>query len=383
MDQDSTGGPLPPHGHGPNNGGPRQVTAQPGQSFAGQSPVLPQGSFPPQDSFPPPTAKKPSRRIGAKSAAWALIILGLFGGGTATGWWAHRHFESTRPVDTVAAASGDDSSFLDTASTAMPDVRGLAEPVARQILADAGVAADRLTVESRPFAGLGGMIVEQDPPFGTADPGAVRLIVSAPAAVPEIAGRSESELVRELRELGTQVAIARRYQPGADSGTVSQIDPPSGSPLPETVTVTVAADPATAYLSDVEAAENRCGTGEYSLAGSDETDALSCSVADADARSPRGPVWEFDRAVEEVDLTVGLPTDADPGARVKVTVSADGRVLREVVVGYGETVRITHNTRDALTFSLLAVAESGEPRKLTVTGVVRGDRDAIITLTEK
>src|SRR5690606_5794568 len=155
VDQDSTGGPLPPHGHGPNNGGPRQVTAQPGQSFAGQSPVLPQGSFPPQDSFPPPTAKKPSRRIGAKSAAWALIILGLFGGGTATGWWAHRHFESTRPVDTVAAASGDDSSFLDTASTAMPDVRGLAEPVARQILADAGVAADRLTVESRPFAGLG------------------------------------------------------------------------------------------------------------------------------------------------------------------------------------------------------------------------------------
>ncbi|WP_040797622.1 PASTA domain-containing protein [Nocardia higoensis] len=350
----------------------------------------PQAGFPPPPApgapeFPGvrPEAGKPkrSRRLGTKIGAFTLIVLGLFGAGTATGWWGHRHWESTRPAE-VATGEPDTRPFLDAASTAMPDVRGLAEPVARQILADAGVSGDRLTVDSRPFAGLAGVIVEQDPPFGTADPGAVRLTVSVPAAVPDIAGREESALVSELRELGTQVAIARRYQPGAASGTVLQIDPPSGSPLPETVTVTVASDPATAYLADVQAAENRCSTGEYSLAGSDEENALSCSVAAADARSPRGPVWEFNRAVEDVELTVGLPTDAEPGSRVKIVVAADDRVLQEVVVEYGDTVTLNHNTRDALKFSLLAVAESGKPQKLTVTGVVRGDRDAIITLTE-
>lgn len=339
------------------------------------------GAPAPLDLHPAAGPSRRSRRLGTTIGAFALIVLGLFGAGTATGWWGHRHWQSTRPAQ-VSTAETDTRPFLDADSTAVPDVRGLTEAVARQILADAGVSGEQLTVDSRPFAGLVGVVVEQDPPFGTADPGAVRLTVSVPAAVPAAADRDESAVVSELRELGTQVAIVRHYQPGAAAGTVLQVDPPSGAPLPETVTVTVAADPATAYLANVQATENRCATGEYTLAGREEQNALSCSVAEADARSPRGPVWEFNRAVEDVELTVGLPTDAEPGSRVKLIATADGRVLQESTVEYGATVTMNLNTRDALQFSLLAVGDGGDPEEVTVAGVVRGDRDAIVALTE-
>src|SRR5690606_19401805 len=145
-----------------------------------------------------PEAGKPkrSRRLGTKIGAFALIVLRLFGAGTATGRWGHRHWESTRPAE-VTTGQPDPRPFPDPASTAIPALRRLAEPAGRQILADAGVSGDLLTVDSRPFAGLAGVIVEQDPPFGTADPGAVRLTVSVPAAVPDIANREESTVVSE------------------------------------------------------------------------------------------------------------------------------------------------------------------------------------------
>lgn len=323
-----------------------------------------------------------SRKIGRLVAATVVTgVLGLFGAGVATGFWldntriAHTTDDSSVPggpgMPAVAGGSGT------------PDVRGLSEATARQVLADSAVASSRIETKSQPYAGLTGIVIEQQPAFGSPAPEVVTLTVSVPAAVPEIAGRGENELRTQLLELGTQLTVNRRYVPGTAPGTVLDITPPAGSPLTDKVSVTVADTAATAYLANVKTSRDGCSTGSYTQAGPEQGNALSCSVSTRASSEPRGPLWEFGGGVEDVDLTVGLPTDAKPGSSARVEMYVDGQRVAETEVAFGSTVKLARPTPGAMQFMLVFTAVHGDPGRITVTGSVRGSRDAIITLTEK
>jgi hypothetical protein len=226
-------------------------------------------------------------------------------------------------------------------------------------------------------------VVDQQPAIGASAPPVVTLTVSSPAAVPEVKGSNESDLQTQLLELGTQLVVVRRYLPGVTPGTVLEVQPAAGSELPEKVTITVADPPSTAYLSSVEASRNGCNSGSYTQAGGKKDNALSCSVSKRAGSEPNGPMWQFGGAVEEVELTFGLPTDAKPGSSVHVELLLDGRRVAETDVAYGATAKLAVATPGALQFMLVTTAAGGEPDRITVTGTVAGSRDAIVALTEK
>ncbi|BDT87281.1 hypothetical protein FMUAM8_30450 [Nocardia cyriacigeorgica] len=315
--------------------------------------------------------------------AVVLTALGLFGTGLTTGFWANNeriaHSASSALSSPAPVPSESEDEQL---GSMMPDVRGLSEPVARQVLADSAAGGARVDTESRPHAGLSGIVIEQQPAFGTAVPDVVRLTISAPAAVPAVDGRTETEIRAQLLELGVQANVVRRYARGSAPGAVLGIEPPAGSPLPETVTVTVADTAATAYLADVEATENACAAGSYTQAGARKDNALSCRVNNRRGSEPKGPIWEFARAVDEIELTFGLPTDAKPGSSVRVAIYVDGRPAGETEVAYGATADLGAVTTGALQFMIVVTPTGGDPDTVTVTGTVRGSRDGIVALTE-
>lgn len=326
---------------------------------------------------------RPQRIRRAALAAVLTASIGLFGAGVATGFWVNNNRIANTQSDPGAESAARPGGTVAGSSSAVPDVRGLTESVAVQVLADSVGAGRRVEIRTRPYAGLVGVVVEQEPAFGTAAPPVVTLTVSSPAAVPVATGTSESDLRAQLLELGAQVAVVRRYVPAIAPGTVLDILPPAGSELPEKVTVTIAEAPSTAYLSEVKASKNGCSTGSYTQAGTKRDNALSCSVSKLSSADPSGPMWEFAGAVEDVDLAFGLPTDAKPGGSVHVELFADGRRIAESDVAFGATAKLSVSTSGALQFMIVATAVAGEPDRVTVTGTVRGSRDAIVALTEK
>ncbi|WP_328435347.1 PASTA domain-containing protein [Nocardia puris] len=326
--------------------------------------------------------KKPGRRAAA--AALALVLIGLFGTGVAVGFWANNTRLAHTTVDAADATNGGDAPAVDAPaeSGAVPDVRGLTEDVARQVLADSGSSSARVTTDVRPYAGLPGIVIEQQPAFGALNPETVTLTISAPAAVPAVDGRTEAEIRSQLIELGTQPVFVRRYVPDVAPGTVLGIEPAPGQDLTDTVTVTVADSPATAYVSDLRASENGCSTGSYTQAGAKRDNALSCSVNTRPGARPRATMWEFAGAVDELELTFGLPTDTEPGSSVRVEIFVDGRPSGTVDVAFGSTETLTARISGALQVSMVITPVDGKPESLTVTGTVRGSQDAIIDLTE-
>lgn len=324
---------------------------------------------------------RPQRIQRSVLGAVLTASIGLFGAGVATGFWVNNNRIANTQSDSEPAAQPGGT--VAGGSSVVPDVRGLTEAVAVQVLADSASAGSRVEIRTRPYAGLVGVVVEQEPAFGMATPPVVTLTVSSPAAVPVATGTSESDLRAQLLELGTQLVVVRRYVPTIAPGTVLEIQPPAGSELPEKVTVTIAEAPSTAYLSGVEASKNECSTGSYTQAGTKHDNAMSCSVSKRSSADPSGPIWEFSGAVEDVDLVFGLPTDAKPGGSVHIELFADGRRIAESDVAFGATTKLAVPTPGALQFTIVATAVAGEPERVTVTGTVRGSRDAIVALTEK
>ncbi|MFC4128116.1 PASTA domain-containing protein [Nocardia rhizosphaerae] len=327
-----------------------------------------------------PTTTSNGRRLLV--FATLAAILGLFGAGAATGFWVNNTRIAHETAVTESSPAREDS-VLPADSMVMPDVRGLTEEAARQVLADSTAA--RAVVETRtvPFSGLTGIVIDQQPAYGAPISGTVVVTVSAPAAVPEIAGLTEVQVRTHLVELGAELVVNRQYVPGANPGSVLGIEPPAGSPLPDIVTVVVADVPATAYLANIDTTRDGCGTGSYTQAGAEQDNALSCSVRDRPSTPPRGPLWEFGGAVEDVDLSFGLPTDSQPGSTVRVEVFADGNRVAEAEVAYGRTAKVAVPTPGALQFMIVLTAVAGDPERITVTGSVRGSRDGIVALTEE
>ncbi|MGW4371005.1 PASTA domain-containing protein [Nocardia takedensis] len=327
-----------------------------------------------------------SRAVSGRTAAVVAVVaalVGMFGAGTATGFWVSNSRIAHGPADPGRPDPESGPSAGESGVVAVPDVRGLTEETARGVLADSASAGSRVEIRSRAYAGLAGIVIEQEPAFGAAVAPRLVLTVSAPAAVPEVAGRTETELRTQLLELGAGVQVVRRYVPAAAPGTVLDVSPAVGSPLPDTLTLTVADSPSTAYLADVEASRDGCRSGSFTQAATKQDNALSCSVTKRPGVEPRGPMWEFAGAVEEIELGVGLPTDAEPAGAAHVELFADGRPVAAADIAYGATTKLSAATPGALQFMIVVTATNGAPERVTVTGTVRGSREAIIALTEK
>ena len=262
-------------------------------------------------------------------AGTGCVGLALFASGLVTGWHLADRAAAARllpepPVVTVPAPDG-------ASAGVMPDVRGLDEASAWQVIVDAGISPGVIVTATKPWAGQAGLVIEQTPVFGTAAPAQVSLTVSAGAKVPAPDGRAGAEVAAEIAALGAQVVVVHRYQPGAAAGTVLAIEPAPGEPLPAQVTITQADSPLSLYLRDVAPLQGDCTAAAVEIGGAAYDHSLVCPA-------PGGgdAVWLLSQLVDSVTGEAGVPDSAVPAGKARVQIIVDDDIVFDQVVEYGK-----------------------------------------------
>lgn len=316
---------------------------------------------------PPKSRRARLRRVATTVGLVLLAAVGVFVGGVASGWEISTHRDLSQPepkARTVAvqqyAAAGD---------VFMPDVRGMGLTDARTALADAGIPEAAVAVTERSWAGAGGIVIDQSPQFGAQKPASITLGVSAPARVPTVVGRAQSEALPVLEGLGARVVLTRRFVPGSAAGTVLAVKPPAGSLVPEEVTLTVAEAAGAVYLNQLSSVAGSCSSGTAMVNGTEYQHALQCSVG---VDSPTEVAYVLNRVASTVTGVVGVPDDGQTTAKVVVEVLADGRRVARVTAGYGKpaVLKATVDRALRLTVRISAISAGAQSDGSAVTAVL-------------
>lgn len=326
------------------------------------------------------------RRLATIAGVVLLAAVGVFGGGVATGWELSARRDISQPEPSARTVAVPD--YAAGGDAIMPDVRGMELAGARTALADAGIPEVAVVLTDEPWAGTGGVVIEQTPQFGARKPAKVTLGVSTRARIPAVVGRAQAQSLSFLEGLGARVVLKRRFEPGIAAGTVLAVQPPAGSLVPEEVILSVAEAAGAVYLDQLTAVEGSCSSGAAAMNGTEHQHAVQCS---ANSDSPIDVSYLLNRVASSVSGLVGVPDDGPPSARVMVEILADDRSVARVTAGYGKPVALKATVRGALR---LAFRISAIPAKGLagggggVTAVlaevqVAGDPSGIDALTKK
>jgi hypothetical protein len=205
----------------------------------------------------------------------------------------------------------------------------------------------------------------------------VTLYVSVPGQVPDLVGRDADEARTTLLQLGAQFEQQQVFDPGAAEGTVLAVDPPVGSPLTGTIRVTVAGPAASIFVSDLDAIEGGCSSGETSINGTDFANSLLCSVGSYESST----AFLLDRVTTSLDATVGISDTSDTDATARLVVLGDGRELGAVDLRYGESRPLSVRTDGVLRLELRYTAIGEGSGQLALGDArVTGGPDGISTL---
>lgn len=341
------------------------------------APASPAASTPAADP-----ARRRRRRVLFAAATIAALVLGAAGGGFVAGWTLSGEIEARKPATENTVVEVEVPSYSSLGQVPMPDIRGLDEAAAREVLADAGIPPEVVAVSTREAAGQENVVVEQTPAFGTTNPTAVTLVLSAPALVPQVDGVDAATLVASLGVLGADVELVTAYVPGAAAGTALSITPAPGEPLPTHVTLTVAEASSSIYLDDLDIVDGQCSSTSAQLNGVTYANSLGCS-ADADGKETS---WVVSRVADSLEATVGVSDDGDPTARVRVEVLADGVLVGSIEAGYGAPAAlvapVTGALRVTIRTTLLGADLTSWNSENAILGDVRvvGGADAITVL---
>lgn len=320
---------------------------------------------------PTPRPRRPRWRVLLASGA-LLLAGGLVAAAAVGGWGAANSVvvsAKANPVPEVVTIALPD--YDPDVAARMPDVRGLSQAAAAQVIADAGIPTSVVTVVSRAAAGPAGVVVQQTPVFGTANPSTIQIVLSEPATIPNAVGTDAAGAIAQLQSLGARVTQVRDYVPGAAVGTVAAIDPAPGSGVPAQVTVTIADSPSTKPLSELSAATGSAGrSSDVLVDGTLRTSAVTISASS----SARTVAWALGGSVTSVDGSLGVLDSAAAGSSVTVTVTADGEQIAQYAVGKGTPQPFSWTVRGASTLALTVV----DPGK-TGTGLLLLDTNLLGT----
>ncbi len=321
-----------------------------------------------------PTRVHP-RRPGRKWLVAAIVcaIVAAGAGGLAAGWSIASSIASSTQLPEPEVVEVPVARYATGDEAVMPDVRGLDQNAAREVLADVGIPADLVTITERPAAGAVGVVVEQTPVFGTTNPDSIQLLISTEATVPDIAGKSGSEVSEMLGQLGAQVMLVQRYAPGSSAGDALEVMPAPGSPLPEDVTLVVAEPSSSVLLSELRAVSGGCSSGASSINAQEYDNALSCSGSRPDVTSPTETAWVIARAADRLSGIVGVADNASPAGRVQVDFYGDGVPIASVTAGYGSPSPVDISTSGVLRLSVRVTDLSAPSAGYSSAAAVFGD----------
>lgn len=357
-----------PHSEEDTVGGdPKHAPAQPSVAD-GVAPDIGDMQVEPTPADPPSRWRRLVRhRRVLMAVGVALVASSLVGFGFGLGWTVATR--QTKPVTETVTVEVPVPDYDSDGAVQMPDVRGLAQAEAQAVIADAGIPATQVAVTSKPAAGVAGIVVDQTPLFGTENPSAIQLLVSAPAVVPELVGQAEREATETLLALGARVERATRYVPGTAPGVVVEVQPAAGAPLGESVTLTISEPASSVYLTQVERIAGSCSSAQESLNGKDFPESMKCAAG----AKPQLSEWLLDRAGTDLIATLGVPDSGASDAAVRVRVLADGNEVGSFTAAYGQATDIKVPVAGALRLGIEVTAVNMPERTSASWYAVLGD----------
>ena len=140
-----------------------------------------------------------------------------------------------KATDSQGQSSSQSFSIALAAAVSVPSVVGSPLAAAPQALTDGGVTVGVVTMAPSAVTPLNS-VMSQEPDAGTLVAGgtAINLVVSsgpAPVAVPYVLGKTESEAVARLTNLGFAGVVTRAFSNGTPAGRVFAQAPAAGTPL--------------------------------------------------------------------------------------------------------------------------------------------------------
>ena len=324
--------------------------------------------------------RKPAPRWMRLSSAVAMLCVASLAVGLIVGWVARGALLD----DPFTAAPERDAQQKPAAGEdrlPMPDVRGLTEADARQVISDAGYDPASVKISNVPSVLTTGTIAAQDPAAGTKNPTAITLSLPAPALMPDLAGKPLDEASRTLSSMGAQPLVNRVYDPKTTPGSIISSEPPSGAALTATPTLIVAGAPGSIPLSSSKATGN-CGTiSTGSINGAPITGGISCN-----ARSEASTTfWILGRTLNRLKAVVGFEDRADKDSRARVKMTADGKVILDEELAYGEGHNLDADVTNVLRLEIEVTAStasgtSGSAPIVLGNATLLGSAEAIAAL---
>jgi hypothetical protein len=302
------------------------------------------------------------RRLASIGSIAIVAVIGLFGAGFGTGWVTSNNIATAGPENTAPTPTTAPNIPGFSASVLMPDVRGLTPDDAKQVLADAGIDIATVTAKSRPSAGLSGLIVAQVPAFGAGNPSTVSLVVSTPAIVPSVIGQSATDAITSLSALGAQIQRVSVFVPGATIGKVTAINPAPGLPLPEIVTLSVTAVPASLNLATLHISGECGASNTATMNGKDWSNAVTCSSSSSGASA----FWAVGKSVDQITGTLGIADRENSSASATVQIMGDGIALGTYNLVRGTPATFTLATTGVATLTVRMVSTNTNPPNVVI-----------------
>lgn len=221
----------------------------------------------------------------------------------------------------------------------MPDLIGRQYDEALQSLVPHNV---RVTKRQQIAQQAAGTVIAQVPAGGSSFSQDVTLTVSvAPAAVPEVTGKTYGDAQQELQQLGFKVVEVPLFDDRRTDGLVVGQDPPDGTTNAGEVRLTVVRRAVETYISDVEPVSTRQAyrfdRGTAKANGKSYSHALTVSAGSSAAADIE---YDLSRQYRQLVSELGLSDESSSDLKYRVEIFGDGRQLYDQTVVLGETKSI-------------------------------------------
>lgn len=315
---------------------------------------------------------KPPRWLVWMMFALGLLLVGGFLGHLMTPPTTISGVLPPLPETTASARPGVQGS--------MPDLLGLDELTAQQVLAEFGVTAPT-TTSTRPSAGPAGRIVAQSPAPGSANVSEVALTLSQVVAMPDLARKSATQARDTLEALGAVARLEYTVRPELAAGSVISTEPAAGKPLGLVAVLKVSEEGEGLTLDQVPTIDvDRCSS-----------DGAPTTVA---GRSVKRTVWCQAALPTEVafaeyavrgkaaylEARIGMD-DGRPAGSARVRVVVDGKPAGEWKANKAQLIRIPLTPKSLRI--RIEVSRVSSPESWVVFGDARfvGTADALAELS--
>lgn len=264
----------------------------------------------------------------------------------------------------------------------MPDVLGLSEGDAVDVLFSAGI--ERPKISTLPSLEPAGTVIDQVPSAGTEVIGPVRLVLTEPLPpMPDVVGQRIDTVRRDFKELGVVVREEGELTTDRPDGEVLRTIPAAGEQVGAEIVAIVAAAPEMHDLSTLDRLVQRDGSYFMDTVHADrvsingevsETALWVKGEGGVDAGDWFYMEFNLGRDWDLFEAHLGLTDNSNSAQAVRITISLDGNEIYKSTFALGQSEKVSLGIENGLRlrFDLEAIGDGsmfpaiGDPRLLRI-----------------